>query len=396
MAVLTPQASVPHTAAGARLAWLDALRGIAALAVVYEHALGPLLPEARQAGGPYFAPGWYGVLVFFLVSGYVVPASLERRGDLRGFWISRGFRLYPLWAACMVGVLALSAAGVLQVPSAGPVTSALAHLTMLQDLLGVPRVLNVLWTLSYEMAFYLLLTALFRLGWHRRSLSAALAFTAVAVAGAGLLPTSLFAGNVPLTLAVALALVAAGLAGVLYGGPHARRVAAAALAVTVVVLLACNGHFPAWQSLIILATMFSGTVLYRAERGELTWFSAAWVVLVPFAAWALDASGPTRVATLAAWATFAAGMLLRHRRVPGVLAWLGLVSYSVYLLHPLLLHSVDALLPDTGVALGWRLAILAAALAALLGLSALTWRWVELPGQRLGARLRKRLPPGRD
>ncbi|WP_405088849.1 acyltransferase family protein [Microbispora sp. NBC_01389] len=76
-----------------RLAWLDALRGLAALTVVFEHALTPLLPEARLPVKAVFDPGWYGVMVFFLVSGYIVPASLERRASLRKFWISRFFRL---------------------------------------------------------------------------------------------------------------------------------------------------------------------------------------------------------------------------------------------------------------------------------------------------------------
>jgi peptidoglycan/LPS O-acetylase OafA/YrhL len=33
--------------------------------------------------------------VFFLVSGYIVPASLEHKGDVRSIWVNRVFRLYP-------------------------------------------------------------------------------------------------------------------------------------------------------------------------------------------------------------------------------------------------------------------------------------------------------------
>src|ERR1041384_7714883 len=94
-----------------RVAWLDALRGFAALVVVFEHALEPLLPEARPAVKAVFEPGWYGVLVFFLVSGYIVPASLERRGSVRAFWISRLFRLYPLFGVGVAGMALLVAAG---------------------------------------------------------------------------------------------------------------------------------------------------------------------------------------------------------------------------------------------------------------------------------------------
>lgn len=71
------------------MAWLDALRGVAAAVVVFEHAFRFPLPEARLPGKAVFEPGRYGVTVFFLVSGYIVPASVERQGSVRAFRISR-------------------------------------------------------------------------------------------------------------------------------------------------------------------------------------------------------------------------------------------------------------------------------------------------------------------
>ncbi|WP_219462634.1 acyltransferase family protein, partial [Nonomuraea rhizosphaerae] len=171
-----------------RLAWLDALRGLAAMVVVAEHALKPLWPEARPPIKAVFDPGWYGVMVFFLVSGYIVPASLERRGSVRAFWISRLLRLWPLFAVCVAGMLLLAALGWDDLHTwwgSRTAALALAHAGMLQNLLYVPNVANVLWTLSYEMAFYLLLTAMYVLGVHRRSTAAALTFAAAAVLGAG-------------------------------------------------------------------------------------------------------------------------------------------------------------------------------------------------------------------
>ncbi|MFF5210098.1 hypothetical protein [Streptosporangium sp. NPDC000396] len=86
--------------------------------------------------------------------------------------------------------------------------------------------------------------------------------------------------------------------------------------------------------------------------------------------------------------TFAAGMALRHRKVPQALAWLGLISYSVYMLHPLLLEGVERFRPEPlAVPLSLRLAALAGVVGLLLGLSAATWRFVEAPAQRLGKRL---------
>ncbi|MGC5011440.1 acyltransferase family protein [Streptosporangium sp. DT93] len=383
-----------------RLGWLDALRGIAALVVVFEHALEPLLPEARSAVKAVFEPGWYGVMVFFLVSGYIVPASLERRGSVRAFWTSRLFRLYPLFGVCVAGMALLVAMGWDEGDvwwDSRPVSLALGHLTMLQNLLYMPNVVNVLWTLSYEMAFYLLLTAMFVLGVNRGSTTGALGFAAVAVLGAGVLPAGLLSnGSSSRMLTVTLlvtALVAAGLTAVLRGSDAVRRVGAVVCGGTVLVLLAVNQSYPGpWQGLVIMATMFAGTALYRAERGEIPWGRAGWTVLVPLAGiWLGRDEFGVQTATIAAWLTFAAGMALRHRGVPRALAWLGVVSYSIYLLHPLLLESVDHLWPEPqSVPLGTRLVALAGVVAVLLGLSALTWRFVEAPAQRLGRRVASR------
>ncbi|MFI9552865.1 acyltransferase family protein [Nonomuraea endophytica] len=379
------------------MAWLDALRGLAAMVVVFEHALKPLWPEARLPIKAAFDPGWYGVLVFFLVSGYVVPASLERRGSLRAFWISRFFRLWPLFAVCVAGMALLAAVGWDSLHiwwSSRPVALALAHAGMLQNLLYTPNLANVLWTLSFEMAFYLLLTAMFTLGVHRRSTAAALAFAATAVLGAGLLPVTLLsgggAGRMLTVVVVVTAVLAAGLAAVLYGGSRVRQVGAVAIAGTVLLLLAVNQSYPGpWQGLFILATMFAGTALYRVEAGQFGHRHLVLVALVPLAGlWLARAEPGLQVAIAAAWLTFAAGLAVRHRAMPSWLTWLGLVSYSVYLLHPLLLESVEFFLPDPpAVPLAVRLTLLAAVCAVLLGLCALTWRWVETPAQRLGKRL---------
>ncbi|MFI6811902.1 acyltransferase family protein [Nonomuraea sp. NPDC050328] len=398
--------SAPSTAADPapphprRLAWLDALRGLAAMVVVFEHALQPLWPEARTPIKAAFDPGWYGVLVFFLVSGYIVPASLERRGSLRAFWISRFFRLWPLFSVCVVGMLLLAAAGWDSLHTwwdGRPVALALAHASMLQNLLYAPNLANVLWTLSYEMAFYLLLTAMFTLGVHRRSTAAALTFTAAAVLGAGLLPVALLssggAGRMLTVVLVVTTVLAVGLTAVLAGARRIQQLGAVLIAATILLLLAVNQSYPGpWQGLFILATMFAGTALYRVESGQLSRRHLAWVALVPIAGlWLSRDDLGVQVAMAAAWLTFAAGMALRRRTMPSWLAWLGLVSYSIYLLHPLLLESVEFFLPDPlAVPLAVRLTLLVAVCAALLGLCALTWRWVELPAQQLGKRLAAR------
>ena len=86
--------------------------------------------------------------------------------------------------------------------------------------------------------------------------------------------------------------------------------------------------------------------------------------------------------------TFAVGMAGRHGKVPRILAWLGLVSYSVYLLHPLLIEVYDYL-PWTRGRHPFLLQVVMAGafVLVLLGCSGLTHRLIEAPMQRHGRRL---------
>jgi peptidoglycan/LPS O-acetylase OafA/YrhL len=391
-----------------RLIWLDALRGVAALAVVFEHLLDALLPEVRRTVSPWFDFGRYGVFLFFIVSGYVIPASLERRGSVREFWIGRMFRLYPLWAiAAAIGLLFALAEVFWGLPdqlSRHPWMSVLAHMTMLQDLLGVPNVINVFWTLSYEMAFYLIVTAMFVAGVHRASTGTALGFGAASLTLGVALPASLVsAAWGPGLIAGVSVLLIAGLAAVLSGRPKLRPWGGAAVATTALALLALNSRVGAVESFSIMATMFAGTAIYRIRHkrprhrpGNLL------VILVPVLTiaagirLAADWGVPPGTGTLAwgrpaaltaAWLTFAIAVALRHRGMPRALPWLGVISYSVYLLHQLPLQVFRRLIGDPAPLpamgrVGWASVIVTTVLVS----SAVTYRYVEEPMQRLGRR----------
>jgi peptidoglycan/LPS O-acetylase OafA/YrhL len=111
------------------------------------------MAEFRRELMPEFNTSRYGIMVFFLVSGYIIPASLERRGCVRTFWIGRIFRIYPLWMAVVTAVLAANLLGFAQIrdfDGQSIAAVAVAHVTLLQELLGTPNLLLVLWTLSYE------------------------------------------------------------------------------------------------------------------------------------------------------------------------------------------------------------------------------------------------------
>jgi peptidoglycan/LPS O-acetylase OafA/YrhL len=156
-------------------------------------------------------------------------AWLERKGSIRSFWVSRACRLYPLYLVAVGVMIVLWACGIgsLAGMNSDPVTSSFADVFMLQSVLWAPTLPNVVWSLAYEMVFYLMLTALFLGGVHRRSSRYALVFGAAAVALGGILnpgtlSCSLFTPGV--VVAITDSVVLAGLVLALAGRGRSRIV----------------------------------------------------------------------------------------------------------------------------------------------------------------------------
>ncbi|WP_371558432.1 acyltransferase (plasmid) [Streptomyces longwoodensis] len=402
--------SVP--AAANRLGWLDAVRGIAALTVALHHLSNELFADFGADVRRYFDPGIFGVMAFFLVSGYIVPASLERRRDVKAFWTGRLLRLYPLCAVVFIGAAALVPQRFNAVDvtvHAHPLLAGLANATMLQDLLGIRSGLSVMWTLTYEMVFYYLVTLLFMIGAERRSGPVAVMFASAALllgpwAAAWTLRSELSLHHL---IAATALVVVAGLLCLLGGRRPLQLAGALTLAALGLVLMIANSRSTPWESMLILATMFCGTVIYRAEQGQIR-RSAAWaycglVIAAGTTAGLLYDDRPAQIRTwtasptawvsafLAGWALFAAALWLRRHRMPRPLTWLGLVSFSVYLLHRPLISAMTWLMDTTGHPHGpAQILWLTAFLCVLLALSALTYHLIELPGQNLARRLLKK------
>ncbi|MDT7843372.1 acyltransferase family protein [Streptomyces justiciae] len=384
-----------------RLGWLDALRGLAALVVVFDHASYTFMADFRRELMPQFNTSRYGIMVFFLVSGYIIPASLERRGSIRTFWTGRFFRMYPLWAAAVTALFAMHLMGLARLPDLGghsAATVAVAHATMLQELLGTPNLLLTLWTLSYEMAFYLLVVALFTIRRHRQS--AALAVTLAVLAAASVVaPTvlrpSALSGTAGTGLSVAVAAIAMAVAVCCAsaGSPVLRRFGGVLGGGLALVLVVFNGTVPTWEGLVILAVMFLGTAVYRADEQQTSRRIATGtaVVVITCAVGSAYRFGDGDHFTRRGWITafvlavltFGTALALRHRRFPRPLTALGTISYSVYLVHPVLLavidHTVGRQQRDSPV-------LLAAFFFVLLPLCALTHRYIEAPSQDWGRR----------
>lgn len=147
-----------------RFAFIDAVRGIAALCVMMQHGLEVSGIESlshASFGLKWFNLGELGVVAFFLVSGFIIPFSLEKSGSIGQFWISRCFRIYPLYVSVYITMIFLcghfeSCIGLIQ--------NALAHISFAQDYFGLSNYVGGSWTLSLELLWYLSCSALFAMG----------------------------------------------------------------------------------------------------------------------------------------------------------------------------------------------------------------------------------------
>lgn len=141
---------------GFRISSLDGLRALAIMLVFAGHS--EQLPKVIEPG--------VGVTIFFFLSGYLITTLLRREYDLHGhislkdFYQRRVWRIFPpLYVALVVG-LAITLTGVLpgDVSPGGTVSSFLhfANYWMVFFDEGIPTALRVLWSLAVEEHFYLL------------------------------------------------------------------------------------------------------------------------------------------------------------------------------------------------------------------------------------------------
>lgn len=181
-----PPARTADSAAGGpakgrpvRLAAVDALRLVAALAVAAYHFLGTGTDlywgeDPRDFARPLHLAsmyGWMGVEAFFVISGFVICMSGWGRTPGQ-FAVSRISRLYPAyWAAVVLIVLyrvleATQRGTTENIPDGRQIVG---NLTMAPEQLGVHEVDGVVWTLWAEGRFYLLMALVLAAGttYHR-------------------------------------------------------------------------------------------------------------------------------------------------------------------------------------------------------------------------------------
>jgi len=127
---------------------IDALRGFAALMVVFNH----LSNQSTFAIGNL---GMIGVLLFFIISGYCMFLAVNKYSQerLRYFLVKRFFRLYPAYWASIITFLVVSS-------EKYDATTVLYNFTMVQRLFSVPNIIGLYWTLFVEIIFYSIIVLL--------------------------------------------------------------------------------------------------------------------------------------------------------------------------------------------------------------------------------------------
>jgi peptidoglycan/LPS O-acetylase OafA/YrhL len=335
-----------------RFGFIDAIRGIAACSVMLQHGLyqsgvlgGP--PSVRLTG---FIPDWLelgetGIVAFFIVSGFVIPLSIEKALNLKLFWAHRAVRIYPLYLMAFLITLLIEHGGDIHTIKAF-ITDTFAHLFFVQEYFHQENFVGGSWTLSLELIWYIAISSLAALSLHKKNV-ALVATSLILSFAADLVCTSghhLPMGRLSMLLCCVLGLIC-------YrretGDISSKEFAILAAA------LICGIGLNLYLGFYLFPSPHPSATLQMATA---SWALAAIVFFVPFL---------TRRAAF--WSHPVFSFLGRH-------------SYSIYLLHPIVLQlATSAHL--SGVPL------LVTTIPVTMVLAVVTYRLIEAPPIRLGHKL---------
>ncbi|CAN5153813.1 acyltransferase [soil metagenome] len=304
----------------------------------------------------------YGVELFFCISGYVIAGTLRRSRSPLSFLADRAIRIFPaLWATVLAIVLAghfTGTRGFADLSSASLAWLLPANMLALPGILPFPLFHPAAWSLSYELAFYLACA----LGWSLRDrLGKPVLWVLVplGVVGLGFYPRGLFF-----------------LCGVLAAEGLGKRRQLAALI-----------RHPGWFLLAFLLLWQTIQVLTLPHH----------IIDTTLYEWMLDERFPVALlAFAAATIGFAGlvegqGLLGRFLRLPP-LQFMGTISYSFYLWHPIIMSGIKAAMVRFGlvdfVGLYAQLTFFALALPPALLISMASQRILE---RNVGLWLRRRM-----
>lgn len=369
-----------------KVIFADQLRAVAALCVLIVHLLGmywygrevvanhifaPVLegPSARSLAlisPKYFNFGPFGVALFFLVSGFVIPFSLAKASRIR-FLVARALRIYPTYVTCLVLSLFVVwlSSKFWNVPFGWSLTQILHNALLASSITGIESIDMVNWSLAIEIKFYLIAAVMASSITHGRFLplvGASLGVAMIIVWVAYVMPADSNSVNLHFTFV------------------HFNLLA---------------------HDLLFIPFMFIGTVFSYRFRGLISRVQLFVFVAVLFgifiASWPhtmlKDYFPLVPLNYFYALAVFSTAYALRaHFRSFKPLDWLASISYPLYALHSLVGYAALRFFGAIGIT--YYLAVVLAT-AGIMALAYAVHRIVEVPTQDLGKRiLRKRLFAG--
>jgi peptidoglycan/LPS O-acetylase OafA/YrhL len=150
-----------------RINEIDLLRFLAVIAVMFFHYAFRGYASDGMSIMPYpLAPiakyGYFGVHLFFMISGFVILMTASS-GNLRRFFVSRFSRLYPaFWACCTITFIITALIGAPRYTAS--ISQYLINMTMLSGFIGVDPIDGVYWSLFVELRFYALVALILLIG----------------------------------------------------------------------------------------------------------------------------------------------------------------------------------------------------------------------------------------
>lgn len=347
-----------------RFAHIDCLRAIAALLVIWMHTserfvliAAPSIQDRLHDVAQFLDVGRIGVVIFFAISGFVIPSSLraDRPGTCREFLIKRLFRLYPIyWFSIPLGLVACWYLWGTEISSA----AILWNLTMVQEAMGYPSVQGQYWTLQTELFFYAFCVLLFMGGLLRSAVTLCVLIAVLSACGlAFLVMNSLHSANESRMLPLMALHLGVMFWGALFRMWYDRT------AMPLIARLAVFGYAITWLVLLGCAVLYY--LLISADMKILHFF-------IPYA--------------LAV--SLFIGLAIYGKLKPAWLVWLGTISYSLYLFHPVVFYTLSWAVQTSSIEWikHWHTgAYMLVSLVGTIAISAVTYRYIEQPAMRLGA-----------
>lgn len=318
-----------------RIEFLDWLRAVAALLVILGHSNNPIAPG-----------GAIGVSIFFVLSGYLIASILLREnmltpGNIAKFLLRRIARVYPMYAVQIA--IVVGSFWILGSPNLQPAFSAVPGLLTFTSEPGswTGYSFGILWTLSVEFWFYVTFPVVVLIAVRVGLLRTFLLGIAVSIAAKMLQTTSLtltYYDHFLIGASVAALLAQEKLA--IFASTAARNIAIVALVICATIPVSARDI--AWHVQSFVAALAAAALVAH-------WYCRKPAISMP------------------------------------ILRWIGIVSYSAYLMHAVIL---DYIIKTTG----YHPQNIPTFLAVTFLVSATTYFFVERPVIRIAHSLLKFSP----